>query len=343
MFPGVPLYLSFFYPRDKIGFRHGVFIAGAAMANAYGGVLAYGLSHIKNSVAPWKLLFIIEGIPTVLLAFVTWFWLPDNIKKARFLTPREKQIASIFVARNQQADPEGTGFKLKECLQAFKEPKAFIPGLMYFGYNVSFASLPLFVPTIISQMGKFSSVTSNGLSAPPYLLCFFTILLITFLSDHFKVRGPFVVLCSWTAAIGFILQATLKDVASRYIGIFLSVQIFVCVPLTLAWVANIHQTESKRAGGNVILATIGQCGPLLGTNVFPDSQKPYYHKGMWISAGMCLFVGFMAIILSTILIMENRKMEKAGIIPRKGETRRESVQHGIADGSAKLPKYRNIW
>lgn len=40
--PGVPLYLSFFYPRDKVGFRQGVFISGAAAANAYGGALAYG-------------------------------------------------------------------------------------------------------------------------------------------------------------------------------------------------------------------------------------------------------------------------------------------------------------
>lgn len=38
--PGVPLYLSFFYPKDKVGFRQGVFISGAALANAYGGALA---------------------------------------------------------------------------------------------------------------------------------------------------------------------------------------------------------------------------------------------------------------------------------------------------------------
>lgn len=342
--PGVPLYLSFFYPREKIGFRHGVFIAGAAMANAYGGALAYGLSHIKHSIAPWKLLFIIEGIPTVLLAVVTWFWLPDNIWKTRFLTERQKQIASIFVARNQQADPHGTGgFKFKELLAAFKEPKSFLPAFMYFGYNVSYASLPLFVPTIISQIGKFNQVQSNGLSAPPYLLSFFTILIITYLSDRFKLRGPFVVLCSWTAAIGFILQATLKGVAPRYIGIFLSVQIFVCVPLTLAWVANIHQTESKRAGGNVILATIGQFGPLLGTNVFPNKEKPYFHKGMWISAGMCIFVGCLAIILSCILIWENKQMEKEGLIPKKGEEGHEVVQHGVAHHDAHVPRYRYIW
>ena len=127
----MPLYLSFFYPREKIGFRHGVFIAGAAMANAYGGALAYALSHIKNSIPPWKLLFIIEGLPTVLLSVVTWFWLPDNIGKTKFLDTRQKQIASVFVARNQQADPTGAGgFKIKELLAAFKEPKSLLPALM---------------------------------------------------------------------------------------------------------------------------------------------------------------------------------------------------------------------
>ena len=340
--PGVPLYLSFFYPREKIGFRHGVFIAGAAMANAYGGALAYALSHIHNSVAPWKLLFIIEGLPTCLLAVVTWWWLPDNIGTTRFLNARQKQIASVCVARNQQADPHGSGFKIKECLAAFKEPKSLLPAFMYFGYNVSFASLPLFVPTIISQLG-FTGVISNGLSSPPYLLCFFTILGITWLSDRVGMRGPFIVLCSWTAAVGFLLQANLSGTTARYIGVFLTIQIFVCVPLTLAWVANIHQTESKRAGGNVILATIGQFGPLLGTNVFPNSDKPFFRKGMWISAAMCIFVGCLAIILSCILIAENKSMERKGLIPKKGEEGREPVQHGVAGEEAKVPRYRYIW
>lgn len=339
--PGVPLYLTFFYPREKIGFRHGVFVAGSAMANAYGGVLAYGLSHIKNSIAPWKLLFIIEGLPTILLAGVTWWWLPDNIQTTRFLSDREKQIASIFVTRNQQADPSGkSGFQWKECLMAFKEPKSLIPGLMYFGYNVSFASLPLFVPTIISQMGTFDRVEANGLSAPPYVIAFLTILLICWLSDRFALRGPFIVLCSVVAAVGFILQATTTGVVPRYIGVFLSIQIFIGVPLTLAWVASIHSTESKRAGANVIMYTIGQCGPLLGTNVFPESEKPYYRKGMWISAAMCLMSGCLAVLLSVILIAENKKMEREGTIPRKGE---EQVEHSVPEGQKNMPRYRYIW
>lgn len=339
--PGVPLYLTFFYPRAKVGFRHGVFVAGSAMANCYGGVLAYGLSHIKNSIAPWKLLFIIEGIPTVLLAAVTWYWLPDNIQTTRFLNEREKQIASVFVSRNQQADPSGKGgFSWKECLLAFKEPKSLLPGLMYFGFNVSFGSLPLFVPTIISQMGSFTRVEANGLSAPPYFLAFFSILLVTWLSDRFGVRGPFVVLCSLVASVGFILQATTTGVVPRYVGVFLSIQIFIGVPLTLAWVASMHSTDSKRAGANAIMYTIGQCGPLLGTNVFPDSENPYFRKGMWISAAMCLMCAGIAIVLSTILIAENKKMEREGLIPRKGE---EKVEQDAADETRAVPRYRYIW
>lgn len=210
---------------------------------------------------------------------------------------------------------------------------------MYFGCNVSFASLPLFVPTIISEMGSFTQIQSNGLSAPPYLLCFFTILILAFLSDRFRMRGPFCGGAALVAAIGFILQATTKSVASRYVGVFLSINIFASVALTLSWTANLHVTESKRAGGMSILATIGQCGPLLGTNVFPADEAPYYRKGMWISASFCLLVAFLSAMLSTILIWENRKMEKAGLV--------ESPENEVVDAPAEIrsepEKFKYIW
>lgn len=123
--PGVPLYLSFFYPREKIGFRHGVFISGAAMANAYGGALAYGLSHIHGSLAPWKILFIIEGLPTCVIALVAWFFLPDSLETTSFLSEREKQIAIQFVARNQRRDTgHTTGLRWREAVLALKDPKS---------------------------------------------------------------------------------------------------------------------------------------------------------------------------------------------------------------------------
>ncbi|KAF7188738.1 putative transporter [Pseudocercospora fuligena] len=315
--PGVPLYLTYFYPREKVGFRHGVFISGAAMANAYGGALAYGISQIRGSIAPWRILFLIEGLPTLVVAVVTWFVLPDSISTAPFLNEREKQVALHMVARNQRLDigQEGgeTGVRFKELLEAFKDPKSFLPGIMYFGCNVSFASLPLFLPTIISEFGTFTRIQSNGLSAPPYVFCFFVIIILCWLSDRFKVRGPFVALAATIAAIGFIVNATTEGVGPRYFSCFFSVCIFASVALLLAWTANMHSSESKRGGGYTILATIGQCGPLLGTNVFPESEKPRYTKGLWISAAMCLMVAAVAVVLSLWIIHENRQLDKEGV------------------------------
>ena len=137
------------------------------------------------------------------------------------------------------------------------------------------------------------------------------IITLTFLSDRIGVRGPFCAGASLTAAIGFILSASVQSGPVRYFATFLSVQVFCCVALTLAWVANIASTESKRAGAYTMLAVIGQCGPLLGTNVFPSSDAPYYRKGMWISASFCLLITVLSVTLSLALIRENRKLAKA--------------------------------
>lgn len=138
--------------------------------------------------------------------------------------------------------------------------------------NVSYASLPLFVPTIISEMGAFSSIQSQGLSAPPYILSFLTILLFCYLSDKFQVRGPFCFAGAMLGAIGFIINATTTGAAPRYFAIFLSVEIFASVAILLAWVSNIHATESRRAGAYTVLGFVGQCGPLLGQSDRPSSS-----------------------------------------------------------------------
>lgn len=188
--------------------------------------------------------------------------------------------------------------------------QGYIPGLIYFCINVCFASLPLFVPTIISEMGAFTAIQSNGLSAPPYLLCWVMIVAIAYLSDRLNIRGPFVALPGLVAAVGYILLATSDTVAVRYFGLFLATQIFISVAMVLTWVGNTHATDSKRAGAFAILATFGQCGPVLGTNIFPSTDKPYYRKGMWISCGACIVVFFLAGVQSIMLWRANRKRDR---------------------------------
>jgi MFS family permease len=249
------------------------------------------------------------GLPTIALAVVAWFWLPDSPAKARFLSDRDREIA-IELSERQPGDRSNDKFQWKQAVGALLDYRSYIPPLIYFGCNVCFASLPLFVPTIISQMGAFSTIQSNGLSSPPYVLCFISIVACAFISDRVGVRGPFVAGAGLVAAIGYILLATQDTVAVRYFGLFLATIIFTSVALVLSWVANTHATDSKRAAGLAILATGGQCGPILGTNIFPPEDKPYYRKGMWISCGACILVFVLASLQSFLLWRENKNRDK---------------------------------
>ncbi|KAH8880869.1 MFS general substrate transporter [Thozetella sp. PMI_491] len=311
MYAGLPVYLSFFYPRDKVGFRQGIFLSGSALANAYGGALGYACLLVKSHLASWRILFLIEGLPTLIMVAVAFFFFPDNLKKCKFLSERQKEIAIHLISQGQVADTEKhEGLRIKEWLAAFTDWRSYVPGVMYFGCNVSFSSLPLFVPTIIAEIGTFSNVQSNGLSAPPYLLTFILILICSFASDRLRLRGPFVCFFGFLSAIGFILLATTTGPAPRYLGIYFAITIFIPVAILLPWVSNVHSTESRRTGGWTIFATMGQCGPFLGTNIFPASEGPYYRKGSLISMSMCLLVGVGGALFSFLLHRENKKLDR---------------------------------
>jgi MFS family permease len=124
MYAGTPYYLSFFYARHKVGFRQGIFLTGSALANAYGGALGYAIGNISGSIAPWKILFIIEGLPSCCAAGLAWWLLPDNIAAASFLSTREKEVAVNMVQRGQTADiTNHTGIRWKLYLTAFTDYK----------------------------------------------------------------------------------------------------------------------------------------------------------------------------------------------------------------------------
>lgn len=91
--PGVPYLLSFFYLRHEVGLRIGIFLSAAPLSTTFAGALAYGITSGHSRLANWRLLFLVEGLPTILMAPVAFFFLPDSPDKANFLNEEEKLIA----------------------------------------------------------------------------------------------------------------------------------------------------------------------------------------------------------------------------------------------------------
>ena len=107
--PGVPFLLSFFYKRDELAFRTGLFISAAPLATSYAGSLAWVITKAGDHVpiANWRLLFLVEGFPSIVVAVYAWFWIPDAPDTARYLSQREKKVARLRLESEKHAEKKG--------------------------------------------------------------------------------------------------------------------------------------------------------------------------------------------------------------------------------------------
>lgn len=121
--PGVPYLLSFYYLRHELGLRIGIFLAAAPLANTFAGALAFGITSGHAKIADWRLLFLVEGLPTVCASLLAFFFLPDSPDKARFLTAEEKIVAKARGVR-QVGTEERHGYLVwGDVWRTFLDPK----------------------------------------------------------------------------------------------------------------------------------------------------------------------------------------------------------------------------
>ncbi|KAL4867286.1 hypothetical protein BDV12DRAFT_171646 [Aspergillus spectabilis] len=308
--PGSPYLLSFFYSRRELGLRCGLFVSAAPLANTFAGALAYGITSGHSKLANWRLLFLVEGIPSCLAAVLAWFYLPDHPSSAWFLTEEEKDVARARSLRRSGESERVGGVNWKELGEAMLDVKPWITALMYFSCNVSFSSLPVFLPTILEDMG-FESIHAQGLTAPPFFVSFIFSIATTWLADRLQQRGLTIVFFSLVGTVGYVLLATCTSVGVRYFGVFLAAAgVFPCIANILPWVLNNQGSDSRRGMGIVILNIIGQCGPFLGTNMFPDSDGPRYIRGQSVCAAFMFFNAVLALSLRFLLVWENKRLDK---------------------------------
>ena len=95
MYPGLVFYLTFWYRPEERSLRIAIFLSCASLAGAFGGSIAYGVGNMNGTagLVGWRWLFILEGIPSCLFAFVVLFLLPDYPESATWLNAEEKALA----------------------------------------------------------------------------------------------------------------------------------------------------------------------------------------------------------------------------------------------------------
>lgn len=294
----------------------------APLATTFASSLAWLILKIGESgpIAAWRLLFLVEGFPSVIIGIFAWHVIPDQPQSASYLTDREKKVASLRLRhekprsiRQSTSQSPKPGLNSKELLSVLTDGKAWTTALMFFLTNMAYSSMPVFLPTILHEMGH-SVLQSQALSVPPYLIAFVTILVTAHLSDRTQTRAPFIMFHALSSALGYTVLALARPVRInpmfRYLAIYPAASgFFNVVVLIIAWTINNQPTESKQGGGFALMQIVGQCGPLVGTRLYPKSDEPFFERGMWVCAVAMFGVVVLAALLRLHLQRQNHKLE----------------------------------
>lgn len=135
LFPGLNVYLTFFYTKHELAMRVGYLFVAAAISGALGGLLAYGIGHMDGvaGLHGWRWIMIIEGLPTFCLGIATFFLLPNDADTAYFLNENEKKAMKIRHSREYGMTKSAQVFSKTDMMKAFKDWKVWIFCASQFG------------------------------------------------------------------------------------------------------------------------------------------------------------------------------------------------------------------
>lgn len=258
-FPGMILYLTFWFPNSVRGAAVGYFILANPLSSVIGAPLSTALLGTSLfGLAGWQTMFIVEGLPAVLLGIVVWRWLRDSPAQAEWLTEREREVLTAAVARDQQSSQHST---LRDGLV---NPRVWLFALIYFGLNLGVYGFGFWAPQMIKALGGFTNEQTGLVTIIPYACGALAMFLWGRHSDRTGERRWHLSAPAFVGAIGFLCGSHAADVQLAIacytlgaVGIFAALPVFWTLPSAML-------TDRAAAGGIALINSIGTLSGTLG-------------------------------------------------------------------------------
>ncbi|KAI0108863.1 major facilitator superfamily domain-containing protein [Nemania sp. FL0031] len=314
-FPLVIFYLTTFYRRSELARRLAIFYAASNIANAFSGLLAFGVFQIKSHLVdhPWRWLFIIEGALTVLFSIFVFFHLPKSAAEATFLNEDEKALAYHRIHVDSSSVVNET-FNLKESLKIFKRPSTYGFLLIEIALGVPLQSVSLFLPQIVQRIVK-DTVRVNLYTVAPNITGAVSLLILAFSSDLLRIRFPFICLGFALTFTGFIIYAAISDLERQiklaYYATFMMTWGTSAPSVLLStWYNNNVAHEGQRLALTSVGVPLANLMGLVASNVFREQDKPKYEPALITTASFGGFGFLVAACLGLYMAFDNRRRNR---------------------------------
>ncbi|GMF70324.1 unnamed protein product [Aspergillus oryzae] len=334
-FPLVIYYLTTFYRRGELARRLAIFYAASNIANAFSGLIAFGVFQIKNSSIPnWRYLFIIEGGVTVLFSIFAFWYLPRSAAEAKFLSDDEKALAlhRIQVDSSAVVNEE---FRFREALGIFKHPSTYVWLCIEICLGVPIQGVALFLPQIVQRLG-YSTVKTNLYTVAPNVTGAVMLLILAFCSDAVRLRSPFIVLGFLLTFAGFMIYASIDDVQAQIrVAYFATFMMTWGTSAPSVLLSTWYNNNIAHEGRRVLLTSIGvplaNLMGLVSSNVFRSQDKPKYMPALITVGAFGATGAALAGCLGIYMWLDNKRRDRRdGVTVRAQDVPTERLRDGPA-------------
>jgi len=297
-FPGIILYLSYWFPAQKRAQVTAIFMAAAPISTALGSPISAALleMHGMMGFAGWQWMFVLEAVPAVILGVVVLFWLTDRPEKAKWLSEEERGWL-ISTLQREQAAKQGTA--QHSVWKGLLDKRVLALSLVYFGTSAGLYTLGIWSPQIIKTLGV-SSMTVGLLNAIPAVMAVAAMVLWARHSDKTGERSWHVIAACIVAAAGLFMAGSTASI----VGVILALTIVNCgisaskPPL---WsMPTLFLSGSAAAAGIATINSLGNLGGFVGPFMIGliKQQTGSYTWGLWFVAGLLILSSLVVLWLS---------------------------------------------
>ncbi|OOF91212.1 hypothetical protein ASPCADRAFT_10012 [Aspergillus carbonarius ITEM 5010] len=280
--PGFGLLTSLWYRTSEQPLRHGIWFCGNSLSLVLGNAVAVGIWHIKDSLAPWKWMFLIFGIITFLWGLLMLLRLPDSPTNASFLSDEERIIAIARLQANQ-AGYKSNKIDRSQILEAFTDPKTWLLAVLVLGSNIPNGGYTTFSGLILEGFG-YDTLHTLLLGMPGGFIVFIVILISCFTTTKLPntLCLTSIILCC-LSILGTALVSHTTPISSRYIGLILMSLYSITIPLSMALISANIAGVTKRATVTAIYFISYCVGNIIGPQLFLERERPGYKDiSMWL-------------------------------------------------------------
>lgn len=308
--PGILLMFSSWYKRSEQSMRFGIYISAPVIAGAFGGLLAGAIiSGVDGAhgIEGWRWLFLIEGVITVGMAFVSGFILLDFPATTRYLNERERALAvtrlqyDSIVNHNTSASEMTHGEAFKFAILNWRV------WLLTLGYLIitGTSSMSYFYPTLVQSLG-YTGTKVQYMTVPIYAVAFFFNLATSFLGDRIfrPYRGYLNMFWLIILTICSIVVTVCYNTKVRYAFlVFMTSAVWSSTAATLAYGSSTYSYMDReaRAVALAIQNGVGTSATIYGAFLFPSKDSPKYTTGFSVISALS-FLGIFVFLALQILL-----------------------------------------